>query len=126
MADFFFSGTSRLRDLASNLRLKAKRKKTLLDVMTHAVNVGENTAKRSAPVLTGLLRSQITGRVEGEEQNVKGWIEIDLNIVPYARRQNFEHKAHAHFMEKGTLAIEREVLKYWEDSDNVEEYVFNE
>jgi hypothetical protein len=126
MADFIFKGVNEIRNVFGRMALKNRRKKTMRDVMIHSVQVGLRAAKAAAPVLTGHLRSNIQGKVEGHDEEVRGWLEVDLSVVPYARRQNFEHGAHARFMEIGSLAIQREAIKFWEDSNNVEDFVFNE
>lgn len=81
--------------------------RTIQPAIIEAIKTGKLVAQAEAPVKTGHLRRNIKGeskRVSSGNLSVLGRIFINLDIVPYARRQNFEHATKRFFLEKGGKA----------------------
>lgn len=83
----------------------------LEDAMSGAVNVGEGTAKKAAPVDTGHLRGSISNKTERKDKQIIGTIYTN---VEYAAHQEFGTKngvVGQFFMRKGIESAGRYFIK---------------
>lgn len=103
MADFEYEGGESIDDLVKQLRNLAKRKEVIKKAVFKSINAAKKEAKRLAPVLTGKLKKNIDTKILSKAGEVQGILFVDLGIVPYARRQEFEHKSKAFFLYRGML-----------------------
>jgi len=110
------------RDLSGRFRRLNKIEKRL----DEALKIGQLRAKAAAPVLTGLLRRSIDRDVRKIGDKYVGRIFVDLSIVPYARRQNYEHRTRSEFMQKGARAAANHISGLYSNLRRIERDFFNE
>lgn len=109
-----------------DLKGRFKRLNKIEQRMDEALIIGQRVAKENAPVLTGLLRKSIDRSITKRENIYIGRIFVDLSIVPYARRQNIEHKTKSLFMEKGMRAARRHIEGVYSNIRRFESDFFND
>ena len=123
----FEQGLSKLRLLFEKLKLKVLRKNRMKKAMEIAIKEGRRRAQALAPVLTGWLRSNIEENVYfADDETVHGSLFMDLNIVPYGRRQEYEHITKGFFMLRGTEYAIHVLENLVGDGDFIEAVLFNE
>ena len=122
--DFTVTGLDRLKRFINNLLEKVGLRKNFRNAIEEALLVGRIVARANAPVLTGRLRNNIESEVLQFGNALTGKLFIDLDIVPYARRQEFEHKSKAFFMLRGRQAAERELDRLLGKPELIEDVLF--
>lgn len=96
------------------IKPETKIRESLRPLIRQALLHGRRVSKDSAPVESGLLRSSIQFRSKRSTSSTifaLGEIFIDLDKVPYGRRQNYEHTTKGFFLEKGIEAAKEQLLE---------------
>jgi len=115
-----------LGEFADKIKQGYNRKFRMKRAIAEAIEDGKNAARTFAPVLTGWLRSNIQSQINVVGKDVQAYLYVDLSIVPYARRQEYEHITKGFFMLKGTLVAQKRLEEITGRQDFIEDVVFNE
>lgn len=125
LRDFLISGIEKLKKFASRFIPASVRQQRMYNALDDAIVHGWRVARQNAPVKTGHLRKNIQFETTRNGETSTGRLFVDLEVVPYARRQEYEHATKAFFMFKGYLAAREKLNQKFQDKAFVDNLFFD-